>query len=144
MNRAMGGIFAIIVAVSGVVAVLCFINKHSRNYDPPAPRLVESGIRETRKSIDDVVQTYPPLPRLPETSPPPGLPIVPWGKRDFFPVIRNPKFWSAEEGDKALAAAEPILGLVINGESRAFSTNQLNDHEMVIDTLSGTPVLVTY
>src|SRR5712692_6878673 len=43
------------------------------------------------------------LPKLPETSPPPGLPIVPWGKRDHFPVIRNPGYWTVKKAEGALA-----------------------------------------
>jgi len=83
-------------------------------------------------------------PRLPETQPPAGLPIIPWGKRDHFPVIRRPHYLTAEQGDRALARNEPVLGLVIGAEARAYSTNQLNDHEMVLDTIAGTPVLVSY
>jgi hypothetical protein len=86
----------------------------------------------------------PSLPRLPETQLPAGLPIVPWGKRDHFPVIRKPEYLTAQQGDRALAPDEPVLGLVIREEVRAYSTNQLNEHEMVIDTIAGTPVLVTY
>jgi len=84
------------------------------------------------------------LPRLPETQPPAGLPIIAWGKRDHFPVIRRPQYLTAEQGDRALARDEPVLGLVIGDEVRAYSTNQLNDHEMVLDTIAGTPVLVSY
>ena len=85
-----------------------------------------------------------PLPRLSETEPPAGLPIVLWGKRDHFPVIRKPQYLTAKQGDRALAPDEPVLGLVIGNEARAYSTNQLNEHEMVIDTIAGKPVLVTY
>jgi hypothetical protein len=81
---------------------------------------------------------------LPETAPPPGLPIVAWGPRDSFQVIRHPWFISARQGDTALAADEPVLGVVIDGEARAYSTNQLNRHEMVIDQIGETPILVTY
>jgi len=84
------------------------------------------------------------LPELPESSPPPGLPVVPWGKRDHFPVIRRPEYWTVKQAEGALAHDEPVLGLVIGSEARAYSTNQLNEHEMVIDTLADTPVLVTY
>ena len=84
------------------------------------------------------------LPKLLETSPPPGLPIIPWGKRDHFPVIRGPEYWTVKEAEGALAYDEPILGLVIGTQARAYSTNQLNEHEMVIDTIADTPVLVTY
>jgi hypothetical protein len=95
----------------------------------------------------------PPLPKLikrvpagnwPETEPPPGLPIIRWGNRGHFPVVRDPQYISAAEGAAILADDEPVLGLVVNGQARAYSTNQLNDHEMVIDEVGGTPVLVTY
>jgi hypothetical protein len=59
-------------------------------------------------------------------------------------VIRRPQYLTAEQGDRALARDEPVLGLVIGKEARAYSTNQLNDHEMVIDEVDGKPVLVTY
>ena len=84
------------------------------------------------------------LPKLPETSPPPGLPIISWGKRDHFPVIRRPEYWTVKQAEGALAHDEPVLGVVIGSEARAYSTNQLNEHEMVIDTVAETPVLVTY
>jgi hypothetical protein len=84
------------------------------------------------------------LPKLPDTSPPPGLPIVPWGKRDHFPVIRRPEYWTVKQAEGTLAHDEPVLGLVIGSEARAYSTNQLNEHEMVIDSLADTPILVTY
>jgi hypothetical protein len=84
------------------------------------------------------------LVKLPETRPPPDLPIIPWGKRDHFQVIRKPWFVSAKEGKKLLAVDEPVLGIVLGGEARAYSTNHLNKHEMVLDEIAGTPILVTY
>src|SRR5438309_1309451 len=69
--------------------------------------------------------------KLPET-PPPGLPILAWGARDSFRVIRKPWYVSARQGDTMLADDEPVLGLVIGSEARAYSTNQLNEHEMVL------------
>jgi hypothetical protein len=83
-------------------------------------------------------------PKLPETRPPPGLGINPWGPRDAFPVIRKPSYVSAAQGDALLGLDEPVLGLAIGTEARAYSTNQLNEHEMVVDEVGGTPVLVTY
>ena len=81
---------------------------------------------------------------LPETPPPPGLPILAARPRDTFRVIRKPWLLSANQGDIMLVADEPVLGLVIHGDARAYSTNQLNDHEMVLDDVGGTPVLVSY
>jgi Protein of unknown function (DUF3179) len=81
---------------------------------------------------------------LPDTPPPPGLSINAWSTRDCFPVIRKPWYVSAGLGDTLLAPDEPVLGLVLGNEIRAYSTNQLNEHEMVLDDIAGTPVLVTY
>jgi Protein of unknown function (DUF3179) len=107
-------------------------------------------LRNSPKPIDepkDAAEIAPKraeLPTLPETGPPPGLPIVAWGPRDSFPVIRRPFLISASQGDTNLATDEPVLGLVLNGEARAYSTNQLNRHEMVVDQIGDTPILVTY
>jgi hypothetical protein len=76
--------------------------------------------------------------------PPPGLPIVALWPRDHFPIIRQPAYVDAKEGDRLLAPDEPVLGLVLGGQARAWSTNQLNKHEMVIDEIAGTPILATY
>jgi hypothetical protein len=103
------------------------------------PRSSPSPEPKVRDGEDEVELT-----KLPETSPPSDLPIIPWGRRDHFPVIRKPRFISAEEGKQLLAVDEPVLGIVMGGRARAYSTNQLNNHEMVIDTLAGTPILVTY
>lgn len=128
---------AIVVAFAGIAGVLS-CNKHGNSARPRRrlqPGAAEQETAEVNSSLDSP---------LPETQPPPGLPIVPWGRHELSPVIRQPKFLTAEQGDSALARDEPVLGLVIGGEARAYSTNQLNDHEMVVDTLAGTPVLVTY
>jgi len=80
----------------------------------------------------------------PETEVPEGLPIVPFGKRHHFPEIRQPWYVTSKDADNTPGEVEPVLGLVVGKEARAFSTNQLNEHEMVIDKVGGVPVLVTY
>ncbi len=145
-RRTLIWILAVTLALAGIAGALQRFHvswldrKRSVQKDPISS--VPSSESPESASADDSLHS--PLPRLPETSPPPGLPIVAWGKRDHFPVIRNPDYWTAEQGDKALARDEPVLGLVIGSEARAYSTNHLNDHEMVVDTLAGTPILVTY
>lgn len=131
---------AIVVAFAGFACVVSCDQRGNSGGPSPSATIDEKEQKtaEAESSLDS------PLPRLPETEPPPGLPILPWGRRDHKAVIRQPKFLTAEQGDGALARDEPVLGLVIGGEARAYSTNQLNDHEMVVDTLAGAPVLVTY
>jgi hypothetical protein len=94
--------------------------------------------------IAGLLQVSAAPPKLPETVPPAGLPISAWGPRDCVPVIRNPWYVSAQQADSLLAADEPVLGVVIGDQVRAYSTNQLNDHEMVLDEIAGTPFLVSY
>ena len=108
-----------------------------------AKRNTTVSASDKQESVESEANLESP-PRLPETQPPAGLPIILWGKRDHFPVIRRPQYLTAEQGNRAMARDEPVLGLVIGEEARAYSTNQLNEHEMVLDTIAGTPVLVSY
>src|SRR5260370_39383212 len=128
---------AIVVAFAGIAGVLsCNKNGNSARPSPAATvAAAEQKTAEVNSSLDSP---------LPETQPPPGLAIVPWGRHELSPVIREPKFLTAEQGDSALARDEPVLGLVIGGEARAYSTNQLNDHEMGVDRLPATPDLGPY
>jgi hypothetical protein len=100
---------------------------------------------EAEKPARTVAAAAPAPAALPaEEPPPPGLPIVAWGRRDHFQILRTPAYVHAEQADRLLATDEPVLGLVVGGEARAYSTNQLNEHEMVIDTVGGVPILVSY
>lgn len=127
--------FWYILAIESLLLV--FLAGCSRVRTSPEPA-TKSGVapKTEPKSVE--------MPILPETPPPPGLPIVAWGPRDSFPVIRKPFFISARQGDIDLAPDEPVLGLVVGDEARAYSTNQLNQHEMVVDQIGDTPILVTY
>ena len=64
--------------------------------------------------------------------------------KDAIRSIDRPTFVSAEEGDIQLRPDEPVIGLTINGESRAYSTFQLSRHEIVNDVVGGRPVAVTW
>ncbi len=63
--------------------------------------------------------------------------------KDGIPAIDHPRFVSiAEAGD--LAPNEPVIGLIIDGEARAYPARILIWHEIVNDTVSGVPVSVTF
>jgi hypothetical protein len=79
-----------------------------------------------------------------EALPPPGLGIIAWGPRHCIPEIRNPWYVKPEQTANAPCSHEPVLGLVVGTQARAYSTNQLNAHEMVLDEVAGVPLLVTY
>lgn len=64
--------------------------------------------------------------------------------RDAIPAISNPEFEPAERADKSMDDEELVIGLVCDSEQRAYSTWQLDRHEIVNDTFGGRPVAVTW
>ena len=63
--------------------------------------------------------------------------------KDGIPAIDEPTFVSAKIV-RGLKGYEPVIGLVLNGEAKAYPLRILMWHEIVNDTIGGVPVLVTY
>ena len=63
--------------------------------------------------------------------------------KDGIPSIDNPKFVPVSEMAD-LGPREPVIGLVINGDARAYPLRILTWHEICNDVVGGVPVLVTY
>jgi hypothetical protein len=63
--------------------------------------------------------------------------------RDGIPSIENPKFVAAANAN-FMRPTDRVIGITINGESRAYPINILNWHEIVNDQIKGVPVSVTY
>ncbi|TVR95315.1 MAG: DUF3179 domain-containing protein [Rhodospirillales bacterium] len=63
--------------------------------------------------------------------------------KDGIPSIDNPRFRPAAEVDD-LDAQEPVIGLMIAGDARAYPLRILTWHEIVNDVVGGVPVAVTY
>lgn len=61
-----------------------------------------------------------------------------------IPAIEDPEFVSAEVGDLQMAADEPVFGLDIGGEARAYSLWQLDRHEIVNDEIGGVALAATW
>lgn len=74
---------------------------------------------------------------------------VPFGEifdvlhRDSIPAIDEPKYVPLAELRK-VAEDEPVIGLIIGNEARAYPLQVLTWHEIVNDTVGGVPVAVTY
>ncbi|MEQ9640835.1 MAG: DUF3179 domain-containing protein [Alphaproteobacteria bacterium] len=62
--------------------------------------------------------------------------------KDGIPAIDDPKFVALSEVD--IPGTEPVIGLVLNGEARAYPLRVLMWHEIANDTVGGVPVSVTY
>ena len=63
--------------------------------------------------------------------------------KDGIPAIDKPEFVPQSEVT-GLADSEPVVGLIINGEARAYPLQVLIWHEIVNDTVGGMPVTVTF
>ena len=61
---------------------------------------------------------------------------------DDIPPVYDPTFVSATAA--IISDRHFVIGLAINGESRAYSVDTLNRREMVNDEVGGVPVLVTW
>jgi hypothetical protein len=75
---------------------------------------------------------------------------VPWSDilsggppKDGIPAIDDPKF-EAVPSIADLAPHEPVIGLDVGGDARAYPLRVLIWHEIVNDTVGGKPVTVTY
>ena len=63
--------------------------------------------------------------------------------RDGIPAIHQPQFLDAQQAG-FLKQGDRILGLSVNGISRAYPISILNYHEVVNDRLGETPVVITF
>ena len=64
--------------------------------------------------------------------------------KDGIPALTNPTVVSAEAVDAFLLPDDLVLGLVENGEARAYPHAVLWWHEIINDVLGGRPILVTF
>lgn len=63
--------------------------------------------------------------------------------KDGIPAILDPRIVAS--GDAAfMDPDDPVIGVVINGQARAYPIKILNWHEVVNDTVEGVPIAVTF
>jgi hypothetical protein len=63
--------------------------------------------------------------------------------RDGIPALSSPEMIDADKADY-LRDTDQVLGVNLNGDARAYPTRILVWHEIVNDTIGGTPVAVTF
>ena len=94
-----------------------------------------------------VATTIPPTPASESTSPaaaPRDLEIVTLLEFDAIKAIDNPEFLSPEEVGDTYPPNEKVIGVSIDGDSRAYSVPMLSRHEIVNDTVGGVKIAVTW
>ena len=91
--------------------------------------------------------TIPPTPASEPTSPaasPRDLDIVTLLEFDAIKAIDDPEFLSPEEVGDTYPPNEKVIGVSIDGDSRAYSVPMLSRHEIVNDTVGGVKIAVTW
>jgi hypothetical protein len=63
---------------------------------------------------------------------------------DSIGSIDHPKFISGEKADKQMREDEPVIGVRMAGETKAYPLYVLSAHEIVNDFIVDTPIAVTW
>jgi hypothetical protein len=61
-----------------------------------------------------------------------------------IPAIDEPRFVRGKEADEQMSPEEPVFGITMGDESRAYSLWQLDRHEIVNDELAGVAFAATW
>jgi hypothetical protein len=72
-----------------------------------------------------------------------GDPVLRGLPRDAIPAIDNPMFVAADAAP-FVHPDEPVIGVAIGGDVRAYPTWLLNAHEIVNDRVGGRAIAVTW
>lgn len=72
-----------------------------------------------------------------------GVQVVP---RDGFPVFNNPKFVNADKAERKgyVHDRDAVIGVEINGETKAYPVSTMGVHELGNDTLGDVPIAVSW
>jgi hypothetical protein len=131
-------LLALVVAVAGCGETRATTHQARRNgAQGPVP-----GVRaELRQVTFDPSAWHTDFARhsVPLTSILPGGPPP-----DGIPPLDHPRYVSIAQAARFLAPREPVIAIQISGEARAYPLQILVWHEIVNDTLAGTPISVTY
>ena len=64
--------------------------------------------------------------------------------KDAIPAIFSPSFFTPEEAVNQYRDTDPVIGVSIGGEHRAYNVAYLSGHEIVNDVVGGKPIAVTW
>ncbi len=63
---------------------------------------------------------------------------------DGIPPIDEPLFWERDKAELTFFEHEPVIAVRENGQAKAYPLSILTFHEIVNDSIGGTPISVTY
>jgi len=104
----------------------------------------ETAVSSPTPTTDSVADTFDPPPdRLPAARYE-QYQMVTLLPRDAIPAIDYPEFYTAAEANDYYDPDELVMGVVFNGDARAYSVPLLSSHEIVNDTVGGVKIAVTW
>ncbi len=98
----------------------------------------KTTLAESERIHQDVPSELPPAPAVDPES------IIKVLPRDSIQAIEDPQFERSEDADRHLESDERVIGVVINGDARAYPIPILSAHEIVNDVVGGEPVAITW
>ena len=147
-------ISALAVALLLLLAVACSSEDPAKSSPTEPPQVVSeqptTAPEPTSPPVASVAPTQPPSPTATAEPEEQDLKIVTLLPFDAIPAVLDPVFIGAEEAEAELAKRNDnpddalVLGLSINGDSRAYYVPSLSAVEIVNDTVGGQPLAVTW
>lgn len=104
----------------------------------PKPTVAANNVPAVVRDDDTAVSTRIPADKYAD------LEIVTLLPRDGIPAIDNPTFLEVEEANLYYDPDELVMGVVFDGEARAYSVPFLSNHEIVNDEVAGVKIAVTW
>ncbi len=90
-------------------------------------------------------------PLLPTASPTAATPrsgeddvVASYARRSLFVPLDNPKVVTADEATFLRKPGDRVLGVTMNGDSRAYPISMMTYHHITNDIVGGRPILVTF
>ncbi len=146
-------ISALAVALLLLLAVACSSEDAAESSPTEPPQVVSvqstTSPSPTSAPVASAAPTEPPATATAEIEEQ-DLKIVTLLPFDAIPAVLDPVFIGAEEAEAELAKRNDnpddtlVLGLSINGDSRAYYVPSLSAVEIVNDTVGGQPLAVTW
>ena len=134
--RALRGVLPLLLVLAIALTFLAFFLRRAGLFSESVTLSAET-LQIAPASSADGAATGTPVPDV-------TLEIITLLPKDAIPAIFDPEFVSAEDADRFLRDTDQVMGVVINGDARAYGTAFLSSREVVNDTVGGRPITVTW
>jgi len=122
MNRRLA-VPALAAGVLGVLVIAAVPGSRHSTQQPPSATVLQAGGPAFDPIRADEIQTI-----LPE---------------DAIPALVKPAYLEAAQASD-IRPSEPVIGVAINGDARAYPLATLSSHEIVDDDIDGQHIAVTW